>query len=128
VKNGWVNSERKKENEILAELSGVPYIPRMVGYQISDDESTSKAEFNEWKDRNPGSTVDVDVESMEERMECRKEVRVAITPVGTSIADFRSLREFVHVFITIVDGKQYYQEYTYAVFTDTVSTSDCRTS
>jgi hypothetical protein len=126
VKNGWVDSRRKKENEILAELSDVPYIPRVVGYQISDDQSTSKADFNEWRNRNPRSNVDIVV--MAERVDCRKEVRVAITPVGASIADFRSLKELVHVFITIVDGKQYYQEYTHVDFTDTVTNSDCCTS
>jgi hypothetical protein len=126
VKNGWVDSRQKKESDILMELSDVPYIPRVVAYQISDDEATSKAEFDEWRDRNPESTVDI--EGMAERMECRKEVRVAMAPVGASIADFRSLKELVHVFITIVDGKQYCLKYTHVDFTDTVTNSDCCTS
>ena len=102
VKNGWVDSSRTKENETLAELADIPYIPRVVAHQVS--QASTKTHFDEWTGQNPGTHLNVN--EMAGRVERRKQVRVAITPVGTSIVDFRSLKELVHVFITIVDGEQ----------------------
>jgi hypothetical protein len=103
VKNGWVDLRRKKENDILMELSDVPYIPRVVGYHLSGDGETSNADFDDWCSRNPGSAFDTDATA--KRVDHLQEVRVAMTPVGTSITDFRSLKELVHVFLTIVDSR-----------------------
>jgi hypothetical protein len=107
VKNGWVDSERKKENEILLELMDVPYIPRVVDYQISGAEATSRADFDQWIALHPEEATKK-INDMARSMDRRKEVRVAITPVGSSIRGFRSLSELVHVFLTIVDGEQCY--------------------
>jgi hypothetical protein len=103
VKRQWVTRDKVKEYAILNELRDVPYVPKVVAFQASGESDTSRADFDEW--RMSHLPEGEDIASMVARMDCLVEVRMAITPVGESLLHFRSLKELVHVFITIVDGE-----------------------
>ena len=72
-------------------------------FQISASDATSWAEFNKWCISH--LTGGEDIKLMVQQMEHCKEVRVTMTPLGALLLEFRSLKEFVYLFLTVVDGK-----------------------
>ena len=102
VKNGWVNRSRKlKEPHILKALNekSVKGIPT-----LEESEIFTETTWDMFMIMTAHLTEDERMKLGEE-LEPRQQVRVAMGPVGSSILEFKSRKELVHGFLSIVEGE-----------------------
>ena len=108
VKNSWVDVTRKpKEPDIMAILEGVRGVPTLVSHEYlrtkrdSYDTTTSDIDALEAK-----GTITKDYASVcRKKLDERQQLRVVLSPFGSHLREFRSLRELLHAMIGVVDGK-----------------------
>ena len=102
VKTGWVNhSQKLKEPDILKTLNerGVKGIPTVYESQIFGE--TTWGTFMEMTK----FMTEIEQRDLGIGLEDRQQVRVVTGPVGSSILEFKSLKELVHGFLTIVESE-----------------------
>ena len=102
IKNGWVDESRDlKEPTILKELKEIPGIT-----QIEEYETLSETTHNDIEECSKvGWLTEKEAKKLREQVDLRKQVRIVMTSVGSSIFQFKSLKELVYAFIKIVEGE-----------------------
>lgn len=130
VKSSWVDVTRQlREPQILEDLKDVPGITRLqnsetVDYRTRTDFDGTKVrevtipQLSGKEDRRTRQTMNQTINrrkkekekviqernEQSERIENREPVRVVLTPLGTSMLKFKSLRELVRAMVHIVEG------------------------
>ena len=100
VKNAWVDCTRTKEPEILADLKGLPGVVELL--YSEEFPSTTVEDFEKLPPATEGFRALRGAQK--ERLRKRSQVRVVLSPFGTSLLDFKSLRELVQAILHIVEG------------------------